>query len=156
MKKWFIAVSLCLLTIPMSVFACGDQNENDVTSVPEVHNETIEKADTNRTIKYEKLCVDVQVNNDGFYSLVSDTEIQYDGDEIQYIYLINPTLLSFQVSSENEGLWILNKERGEDFINRLNTIKDEMDAKNDTKLIEQLESIISDIEDLGPITGAST
>lgn len=87
-----------------------------------------------KTIVYEDTCVDIQVHGDGYYGLIDDVTVHFTDNQIDYLYLNEPTLLSFVVSSKyNQGVWIIDKRQGEKFIYQLSEIKEELSNDEDKK-----------------------
>lgn len=95
MKKFLMLIMICFFTIPLAVYASNDGAKNNYKSV-----EPINIVSEDITETYENMCVDIGVNGDGYYSLMSDVEINYVDNEIGYIYLDEPTLLSYVISSK--------------------------------------------------------
>ena len=109
MKKYIFLTILLLFTLPLVIHADEDKNINDLQL-----KKPIEIVSKDETKSYENMNIDVQVNKDGYYSLMSNTEIHYSDGEIDYISLDEPILLSFQLSSQrNGGIWLLDKNEGE-------------------------------------------
>lgn len=105
----------------------------------------------------ESLCIDVEINGDGYYALMSDAEIHYGENEIDYIYLNDPILLAFNVSSEyNGGVWVLDLDEGEKILSELAEVNEALKANENGKLSERVEYAIQLLENSGPFTYAST
>lgn len=142
-KKYFFGVVLLFFTLSLFMNVLGKENDQDLE---------IEKNNN-----YQNMCVDIQVNEDGYYSLMSDVEVHYDNDKISYISLKEPTLLSFAISSKHENaVWLLDQSKGEAFINELMVINEELKNQGNHELSKKVEAIISQFASIGPITGAST
>lgn len=70
MKKYIFLTILLLFTLPLVVHADEDKNINDLQL-----KKPIEIVSKDETKSYENMNIDVQVNKDGYYSLMSNTEI---------------------------------------------------------------------------------
>lgn len=152
MKKYIFLTILLLFTLPLVVHADEDKNINDLQL-----KKPIEIVSKDETKSYENMNIDVQVNKDGYYSLMSNTEIHYSDEEIDYISLDEPILLSFQLSSQrNGGIWLLDKNEGEQMIKDLTEIKDELKKQGNNDQLTKIENIIEYLTSTGPITDAST
>ena len=78
MKKYIFLTILLLFTLPLVVHADEDKNINDLQL-----KKPIEIVSKDETKSYENMNIDVQVNKDGYYSLMSNTEIHYsDGEKM--------------------------------------------------------------------------
>ena len=106
---------------------------------------------------YDNVCVDIDANDDGFYSLISTIEVHYSHDEISSLYLNDPTLLSFSLPSDyGGGVWILEQEEGEKILQNLTIVKEKLKNQGNEELIINIEKIIMEFTNNGPITGSST
>lgn len=152
-KKVIFVISLLLLTLPIVVYASEDENTNEL----ELRNDNIEIIPKVETKNYENMCVDIKINEDGFYSLMSNVQVHYVNGEIDYLSLDEPTLLSFVISSQyNHALWLLDKNEGEKIINNLTELKNELEKQGDDEQAIKIKNIIEYFKNIGPITGAST
>ena len=137
MKKYIFLTILLLFTLPLVIHADEDKNINDLQL-----KKPIEIVSKDETKSYENMNIDVQVNKDGYYSLMSNTEIHYSDGEIDYISLDEPILLSFQLSSQrNGGIWLLDKN--------------ELKKQGNNDQLTKIENIIEYLTSTGPITDAS-
>lgn len=151
MKKIFILIMFCFFTASLTIYAAGDNENNNYQTA-----EPIEIV-SEKTKMYEDICVDVGINGDGYYSMIGDVEIKYSNEEILYIYLDEPTLLSFVVSSKHgNGVWLLDKDDGEKILQNLTTVKEKLKSQGSEELAINIEQIISEFRSNGPITNAST
>ncbi|MGN0179001.1 MAG: hypothetical protein ACI4DY_06115 [Monoglobaceae bacterium] len=88
---------------------------------------------------------------------MSDVEIHYGKNDINYIYIDDPSLLAFSVSSEyNGGVWILDLDEGEKMLNELAEVNEALKTSENSELSEKIESAIQLLENAGPFTQAST
>lgn len=119
---------------------------------------TPENAETAEPIKYENLCIDIGVNEDGYYGLMSDVDIHYGEDgSIDWIYLDDPVVLAFKVSSEwDGGVYLLKQSVGNSAIDTLAEVSTELRDSGNNDLATRIDAVISIIGNAGPITGAST
>lgn len=103
----------------------------------------------------DNACVDISIDNDGYYSLMSNVTVHFGDDgEILYIDLNSPTLLAFKVSDRYKGgVYLYSGEAMDDILFKLKTV---LNSLNDTENTGLLESVISELEYGGPIEGAST
>ncbi len=98
--------------------------------------------------------IGIRTHEDGYYSLMSSVELKYYEGELSEIYIDEPTLLAFAVSSfYNGGVYILDLTEGEELINELSVIAEELE---NPELAEKINAIIEYLQQIGPITGAST
>ena len=109
------------------------------------------------TVDASKLCVDVTVNGDGYYSLMSDVELSYYNGELSSILIDDPVLLAFQVSSEhNGGVWLMNLDEGQSTIAELTETVNELQEKGESELAERIRQIVDTLMRCGPYTHEST
>lgn len=144
---------LALLLAVLMVFAfvgCGKQPETVDTGQPE-------QTTGARVESYEGACVDIGVNEDGYYGLMGDVEIRYEDDGLGYIYIKDPVVLAFCVSSEhNGGVWVLDLDDGERVVADLTEVYDALTAAGNTDLAAKVKAAIDTITTSGPYTQAST
>lgn len=153
MRRWFALAAIFILALPVIAAPC---NTSRPVPVSAERSSTVDSVGE-RVETHENLCVDVGVNGDGYYALVSDAEIRYGEDGIESLYLDEPTLLAFQVSSEySGGIWRLDWDRGEQLLSELTEIKQALHASGDGKLLERIETVIGILESSGPMSRAST
>lgn len=108
--------------------------------------------------KYDRIYLDIGTNNDGYYSLVGEAEIHQDEENnINSIYINNPILLAFSVSSEhNGGVWIVDLDEGEKMIKNLEEVSYELKASENKELYEKIMESIQILKNSGPFTKTST
>lgn len=117
----------------------------------------VQPADSENTQQYESVAVDIETDGDGYYSLMSDIEVQSGKYGIKYISVKNPVLLSFSVSSKYQGgVWILNLKDGEKALNSLKEVKNNLSEEGEDDMAEKINSVIEQIERSGPLTHSST
>lgn len=105
-------------------------------------------------ISEDFVCIGIRTHEDGYYSLMSSVELSYYEGELSEIYIDEPTLLAFAVSSRyNGGVYILDLTEGEAFIDELSAIAEEID---NPELVNRINALIEKLQQIGPITGAST
>lgn len=107
--------------------------------------------------RFESVIVDIQTGGDGYYSLMSDVEVQVGEHGIESVFVEEPVLLAFSVSSEHQGgVWILDLNKGEEVIESLKKIQERLSEEGSDDLAAELASAIEKIEMSGPFTQAST
>lgn len=116
--------------------------------------QTKEPEITSEQITEDFVCIGIRTHEDGYYSLMSSVELNYYEGELSEIYIDEPTLLAFAVSSfYNGGVYILDLAEGEELINELSAIAEETE---NPELVSRINAIIEYLQQIGPITGAST
>lgn len=107
--------------------------------------------------EYEHVLVGLHVNEDGYYSLMSDIEVGFGENGVEDILIEDPVLLGFSVSSAYQGgVWVLDLEQGEEIISSLEEIQAALSQNGNTELAEKIRAVMEQFETAGPITGAST
>lgn len=138
--KRILSLILCFIFI-LSLCSCGGMQE----------------AETERTETYKSVCVDIGVNEDGYYGLMGDVDIHYNGDDLGYIYIDNPCVLAFSVSSERGGgVWLLDLDDGYTAIDELTAIAEALKENGQTDYADKIDSVIAIMAKGGPLTKAST
>ena len=116
--------------------------------------QTKEPEVTSEQVAEDFVCIGIRTHEDGYYSLMSSVELSYYEGKLSEIYIDEPTLLAFAVSSfYNGGVYILDLTEGEELINELSAIAEETE---NPELAERINAIIEHLRQIGPITGAST
>lgn len=143
-KSLLTTAVACLLAVPFTVSS--------------FHNRMIEpKIMEDRVETYENLYVDVGANSDWFYSFMSDVEVHYNENNMEYLYIHDPTLLAFQVSSAHYGgVWVLDLDKGTQILTDLTETDKTLKEIGNTALSEKIENMIDTMENSGPFTQAST
>ena len=146
-----IAAFMAIFPLSASTILPNESLRNPAGTVLTVSQE--ENAET-----YESLHVDMKLHNDGYYAFMSDVEIHYGVDHaIEYLSINNPSLLSFNVSSQfNGGVWILDLNAGEKILNELTDVNVVLKETGNHELFQKIESLILLLENSGPYTQAST
>lgn len=109
------------------------------------------------TINYKVVYTDIQVNDDGYYGLMGPVELTYYKGDLTNIYINDPALLYFAVSSQfNGGVYILDLTEGKALISELTVISEELMESGNMTLAEKINQTIEQLQNCGPITGAST
>lgn len=143
MKK-LLAVLLSMSMI-LAFTGCQKQEPEIIATVSQ---------DESESITYDVAYIGIRAHEDGFYSLMSPVELSYYQGELSEIYIDDPTLLAFKVSSLYDGgVYILDLTEGETIINELTAIAEEID---NPELVNRINAIIEHLQQIGPITGAST
>lgn len=147
MKKRILAILTALAMLTLT--ACGN---TPVQQTP------TEAEQGERTEEYENICVDIGVNEDGYYGLMSNVSIHYDEDgTLGWISVLDPVLLAFNVSSESGGgVYVINLPSGEKAIDELSSVAEALKAAGMTEYAERIDAVIAIITSGGPYTQAST
>lgn len=105
-------------------------------------------------ISAERVNAGLSTDNGGYYDLFVDITVGFgENGEIEYAYLSNPVLLAFKVSEDwPGGVYIYSGEEMCGILESLRRVAEEADAETR----EQLLSILEQLENGGPIEGAST
>ena len=110
-----------------------------------------ERSQSDEPQRFESVIVDIQTGGDGYYSL------QVGERGIESVFVEEPVLLAFSVSSEHQGgVWILDLNEGEEVIESLKKIQERLSEEGSDDLAAELASAIEKIEMSGPFTQAST
>ena len=151
MKKRVLTIFVLSLMM-LFCTSCGTQNK---TELPAAEKESV--SGDEKIATYDNVGVNVGVNEDGFYNLMSEMEIHYYDDHISYITVNDPKLLAFQVSSKYKGgVWVMNLEDGQKTINELTAASEALRRAGNDELATAIETAVQRIVDSGPFTQAST
>ncbi len=143
--KDFFRFLLLMLVISMTLTISGCSS-----SAPE-------QSQTDEPQRFESVIVDIQTGGDGYYNLMSDVEVQVGERGIEGVFVEEPVLLAFSVSSEHQGgVWILDLKEGEEVIESLKEIQERLAEEGSIDLAAELASAIEKVEMSGPFTQAST
>ena len=144
MAKKLIA-GLITLAMAATLAGCGQRPEEG----------TVEAFVPTGEISAESVCLDMTLNEDGYYSMFADVTVDFGDDgPIQAVEVDNTALLAFKVSSYYPGGIYL--YAGEDMQELIARLKDAADAAGDSEAKDLIESVIEELEMGGPIEGAST
>lgn len=153
MKK---LLSLLLIIALLLTFAgCGAGNtDTEPTAAPP----TQEAAEpTEEVVAYDLINIDIGVNEDGYYGLMGPAELTYYNGQLTNVYVDDPALLYFAVSSEfGGGVYLVDMADGDAIIDDLSAVAEELKAAGQTELAAKIDAIIAVFVQSGPITGAST
>lgn len=166
MKNWTRLLMLMLvISITLTISGCSSDTPEQSPSGAKLD---VELSSENELLssgfsisdepqRFESVIVDIQTGGDGNYSLMSDVEVQVGEHGIESVFVEEPVLLAFSVSSEHQGgVWILDLNEGEEVIESLKKIKERLSEKGNSDLTSELASVIEKIEMSGPFTQAST
>ncbi|MBQ6165175.1 MAG: hypothetical protein IJK23_11935 [Clostridia bacterium] len=125
-------------------------------SVEQEQQDTINNA--NKIVTKPNLSVSIEVNQDGYYSFMGDTEISYKSDgEISWICLHEPSLMSFSISSEwNNGIYLLEGNDGDHLKELIEEACNELRKCGKDSAAKKLHTALSIIDEAGPYTNTST
>lgn len=146
--KRILSITLAIFLV-FSLASCAGESKT-ATEVEETHGE--------RTETHENMCVDIGVNEDGYYALMSDVEIHYgESGNPEWVYIDDPVLLAFCVSSEMDGgVYILDLTEGEKVITELTEIAIVLEDAGLDEYAQRIYSVLEIISNSGPFTQAST
>ncbi|MGN0274259.1 MAG: hypothetical protein ACI4DT_05670 [Chordicoccus sp.] len=153
MKTRILLIAALFLSLPLSVY--------ESYASPKTMPATADVGDTilrfHQSEIYDGVCVDINTPEDGFYSLLSDIEIHFDENSIEYLSITNPMLLGFQVSSaHNGGVWLMDLAEGQNALNELSDVAASLRNSKENDLAERIENVIDILSRSGPYTQAST
>lgn len=148
--KRALTILLSILMLMFTFSACTPKAEDEQpTQTADVF--------TEHTEEYEAVCVDVGVNEDGYYGLMANVIIHYQDGQLSYITVLDPALLAFNVSSQRGGgVYVIDLPDGNEAIDELSAMSEEMRAVGNEEYAERLNRIIEIITSGGPFTQAST
>lgn len=154
MKKNYLGITACFLMLSLAIGESSALAEMKIDQTPKTK---VVTTDEERTEKYNDICVDIGINEDGYYALMGDIEINYSKDAVDYIYVEDPAVLTFSVSSEYKGgVWVLDLDEGQKAIDELTEIVEILKASGNSELTSRIEAVIETISNSGPFTQAST
>ena len=124
---------------------------------PEASDTTGQTEEQEQTVQSQQVIVDIMVNEDGRYSLMSDAEVHYSEDgQAEWITISDPVLLAFCVSSERGGVYLIDLDDGEKVMTELLEIADALETAGKTEYVERIYAVLDIIANAGPYTQAST
>ena len=148
MAKKAALLLLAMLLIALS--ACGRAATASVT-------ETASAQKGEKTDHFEKVCVDIAVNDDGYYATYTDMDIHYADGEISWVLIDQPTLLAYEVSSAwDGGICLLSGKESKEMSSALKKAKKLAKNNGDKELLKELEGALSVLEESGPYKQQST
>lgn len=101
--------------------------------------------------------VDIGVNEDGYYGLAGPVELTYYDGELMSVYVDDPALMYFAVSSAMDGgVYLFKQSEGNAIIDDLTAVSEELKAAGHSELGAKIDAIIDSFTNGGPIEGAST
>lgn len=154
MKKNFLGITACFLMLSLAIGESSALAEMKIDQTPKTK---VVTTDEERTEKYNDICVDIGINEDGYYALMGDIEINYSKDAVDYIYVEDPAVLTFNVSSEYKGgVWVMDLDEGQKAIDELTEIVEILKASGNSELTSRIETVIETISNSGPFTQAIT
>lgn len=154
MKKNFSGITACFLMLSLAIGESSALAEMKIDQTPKTK---VVTTDEERTEKYNDICADIGINEDGYYALMGDIEINYSKDAVDYIYVEDLAVLTFSVSSEYKGgVWVLDLDEGQKAIDELTEVVEILKASGNSELTSRIEAVIETISNSGPFTQAST
>lgn len=141
-----------LLAMLLFLEGCSAPAPTNSTDMPEGTAEAVQE-----TVYGECAVIDIVANSDGYYCLMSDVSVNlYDGEPIG-IVIENPTLLSFQVSSAfDKGVYLFKLNEADAAIESLTSVMEELKAKGETALADEIQEVLDLFNCSGPIIQAET
>lgn len=110
-----------------------------------------------QTLSLNRINMDIEDADGRYYNALADVEIYYEQGKPIYMSVENPALLSFQLSSKyHGGIWLLNQEEGNQMLSDLKDMKEQFNQQGLEKYCEQVERMIQQLDNAGPVTGAGT
>lgn len=152
MKRLLSLLLIIALLLTLAGCGAGETTEAD-TSPP---TQEITKP-TEERVAYDNLYIDIGVNEDGYYGLMGPAELTYYDGELMSVYVDDPALLYFTVSSFwGGGVYLVDMPDGDTIIDELSAVAEQLKATGQTELAAKIDAIIEIFVQSGPITGAST
>ena len=147
---------MVIFALLLAFSACSTPTEGVYTSDTEIPPTATQDAQE-EVVAVEHAYIDIGVNEDGYYGLMGSLEIRYYGGEVESVYIDDPTLLYFNVSSEwGDGVYIFRMPEGDAIIDDLTAVAEELKAAGHSDLGAKVDAIIDSFTNAGPIEGAST
>lgn len=168
MKKFF-AILLALLIVLL--VGCSKEStgtaETETSETIEATSSTEQSEKSEQTEQsesplvisdhYEQLYVDIGVGEDGFYGLMAPVDFTFEDGELTQIYIDNPALLYFCVSSRyDNGVYILKLTDGDQIIETLCSVRDALVESGKSDLANRITEVLDILNESGPIISAST
>ena len=109
------------------------------------------------TKHYDNVYIDIGVGEDGLYGLSGGIDCEYFDGELVQVYMNNPALLFFCVSSNfDNGVYLLKLTDGDKIIETLSSVRDALIESGKAELAEKIQEVIDTMNTAGPIISAST
>jgi len=161
--KRMLAVIMTVILL-FSITGCGVSKDAPLSSEPRGETSSVAEEPTQEIVpldddSYEnqEVLVDISVNGDGFYSTYANTKTTVKDGKITEIFIEDPVVLSFQVSSKyGGGVYILPLEDGDYMIDALSELSEQLKASGRNDLAEQIDYIYEMIIESGPYTYCPT
>lgn len=150
---------LLIISLLFTLAGCGADNTDDSPGTSPPTQEATEPTTepTEERVAYDNAYIDIGVNEDGYYGLMGPVEITYYDGELASIYIDDPALLYFTVSSLfGGGVYLVDMPDGDAIIDELTAVAEELKAAGQTELAAKIDAIIAIFVQSGPITSAST
>lgn len=150
---------MVIFALLLAFSACSAPTEGVYTSDTESPPTATQNAQEaiEEIVAVEHAYIDIGVNEDGYYGLMGPLEITYYDGEVYSVYIDDPTLLYFNVSSEwGDGVYIFRMPEGDAIIDDLTAVAEELKAAGHSDLGAKVDAIIDSFTNAGPIEGAST
>ena len=152
MKK--ILSLLLIIALLFTLAGCGAGETTEADTSPPTQEIT---EPTEERVAYDNLYIDIGVNEDGYYGLMGPAELTYYDGELMSVYVDDPALLYFTVSSFwGGGVYLVDMPDGDTIIDELSAVAEQLKATGQTELAAKIDAIIEIFVQSGPITGAST
>ena len=142
MKK--LLVALLTIMLVLSSTSCGKTAEETETTAPETTAEATEELATTRPHDhYENMCIDVNIHEDGYYAFYGDVDLYYYKGELSDVFIKDPVLLAFDVSSYyDEGFYLMKLTEGDKIIDELTEVAAALEAAGKSDLAEKVNKAI--------------
>ena len=145
---------LLIIALLLTLAGCGAGETTEADTSPPTQEIT---EPTEERVAYDNLYIDIGVNEDGYYGLMGPAELTYYDGELMSVYVDDPALLYFTVSSFwGGGVYLVDMPDGDAIIDELSAVAEELKATGQTELAAKIDAIIEIFVQSGPITGAST
>ena len=145
---------LLIIALLLTLAGCGAGETTEADTSPPTQEIT---EPTEERVAYDNLYIDIGVNEDGYYGLMGPAELTYYDGELMSVYVDDPALLYFTVSSFwGGGVYLVDMPDGDTIIDELSAVAEQLKATGQTELAAKIDAIIEIFVQSGPITGAST
>ena len=152
MRKLLSLLLIIALLLPVAGGGAGETTEADTSPPTQESTEPTEER-----VAYDNIYIDIGVDEDGYYGLMGPAELTYYDGELVSVYVDDPALLYFAVSSFwGGGVYLVDMPDGDTIIDELSAVAEQLKATGQTELAAKIDAIIAVFVQSGPITGAST